>query len=70
MIPFCTELSFFFPVSMEKLRSFKSTSQVHPLHRANPPSHPIEERQNLLKETPIPSVSNIGSQVMNATDGT
>ncbi|KAK4351793.1 hypothetical protein RND71_027311 [Anisodus tanguticus] len=38
---------------MEKLRSFKSLSPVHHLHRANSPSHPIEEHQNLLKETPM-----------------
>ncbi|KAJ8540839.1 hypothetical protein K7X08_001655 [Anisodus acutangulus] len=36
---------------MEKLRSFKSLSPVHHHHRANSPSHPIEEHQNLLKET-------------------
>ncbi|XP_060199885.1 mechanosensitive ion channel protein 6-like [Lycium barbarum] len=35
---------------MEKLKSFKSLSPVHHLHRANSPSHPVEERQNLLKE--------------------
>ncbi|XP_049390473.1 mechanosensitive ion channel protein 8-like [Solanum stenotomum] len=54
---------------MEKLRSFKSLSPVHHLHRANSPSHPIEERQNLLKETSIPSVSSIGSQAMDGTEG-
>lgn len=53
---------------MEKLRSFKSLSPVHHLHRANSPSHPIEERQNLLKETPIPSVTPMASPAMNTTD--
>ncbi|KAF3641892.1 mechanosensitive ion channel protein 8 [Capsicum chacoense] len=43
---------------MEKLRSFKSLSPVHHLHRANSPSHPIEERQNLLKEMGSPAMDN------------
>nr|XP_016470246.1 PREDICTED: mechanosensitive ion channel protein 6-like [Nicotiana tabacum] len=54
---------------MEKLKSFKSLSPVHHLQRANSPSHPIEERQNLLKETPIPSTSPaMGSPAMDASD--
>ncbi|XP_009767353.1 mechanosensitive ion channel protein 6-like [Nicotiana sylvestris] len=54
---------------MEKLKSFKSLSPVHHLQRVNSPSHPVEERQNLLKETPIPSTSPaMGSPAMDTSD--